>query len=409
MFTEIPHLSWFFLLLFTINGISVILILLFKNRILKSTQFLLAINLLGVTFASIVICLVETRFILKVPFLFRLPSPLYYLMFPAAYLYVKLIITDRVSLKKNEFLHFLPALVHLIEMLPYYLKTNAEKILIIDGVINHDIKIYAHSEGWFPPYVHNIIRGVLALVYAIAMWRLISISRINQESSYKIFYGKTLQWLKIFTIMNGVIGIVVIESMTFTFIPSELRSLSIHFTFITVLIISNYYLLFHPEILYGHPKFSFSKLSVINVVEEKSPLENSKFETATLQDDISSEAKNISPLLAQYRIQINKYIIQSQIYLQPDFSITDLSRNTKIPVHHLRLLINKQEGLRFNDFINQYRMDHMQTLINNGALANKTLETLAFESGFSSKPAFIRGIKKLTQQTPGVYFNERKV
>lgn len=403
MLLEIPPLSWFFLLFFTLNGLTVILILILKNNILRSTQFLLAINLLGITFGSIVICLVETKFILRVPFLFRLPSPVYYLMFPAAYLYVKLIVTDRIRLKKTEYLHSIPALVHLIEMTPFYLKSNTEKIIVINNIYNNDINMYAHSEGWLPPFYHNIIRGIMGIVYAIAMWRLLQKSKIKMKLSNKVYFSKTLQWLKIFTIMNGMLGIIVIETMTFTFLPSELRSLSLHLTFITILIISNYYLLFHPEILYGLPKLSVGKIPEYRTKNEEA--EKTKIDTNDLGGIVEEKVR---PLINEYKIQVNDYIIHSAVYLNPDLSIIDLSRATTIPVHHLRLLINKDSGQRFNDFINQYRMEHMQTLINNGALLNKTLETLAFESGFSSKPAFIRGVKKLTNQTPGAYFNQRK-
>lgn len=403
MLSEIPQLSWFFLLLFTLNGLTVILILILKNNILRTTQFLLAINLLGITFGSIVICLVETKFILKVPFLFRLPSPVYYLMFPAAYLYLKLIVTDCIRLKRTEYLHFIPALVHLIEMTPFYLKSNAEKIVVISDIYSHDINLYAHSEGWLPPFMHNIIRGILAIVYAIAMWRLLQKSETSIKLSKKIYFRKTLQWLKIFTIMNGMLGIIVIETMTFTFLPSELRSMSLHLTFITILIISNYYLLFHPEILYGLPKLSVGKIPEYRTKKEE--VKKTKIDTKDLGEIDEEKTKS---LINEYKIKVNDYIIESQIYLNPDLSIIDLSRDTTIPVHHLRLLINKNEGQRFNDYINQYRIQHMQTLINNGELLNKTLETLAFESGFSSKPAFIRGIKKLTDQTPGAYFKQRK-
>lgn len=267
MLLEFPQLSWFFLLLFAINGLTVILILILRNDIIRSTQFLLATNLLGITFGSIIICLVETKFILKVPFLFRLPSPVYYLMFPAAYLYVKLIVTDRVSLKKSDYLHFTPALVHLIEMTPFYLKSNPEKIAVINNIYNLDINMYAHNEGWLPPFIHNIIRGFMGIVYAIAMWRMLQKSKTIMSLSNKLYFNKILQWLKIFTIMNGMLGFMVIQTLTFTFIPSEIRSLSLHLTFITILIISNYYLLFHPEILYGLPKLTLSTLSGLENIQ----------------------------------------------------------------------------------------------------------------------------------------------
>jgi AraC-like DNA-binding protein len=408
---ETPQLSWFFLLLFALNGLTVILILTVRNTILKSTQLLLAINLLGITFGSIVICLVETKFILNVPFLFRLPSPVYYLMFPAAYLYVKLMLNNRSSLNKMEYLHFIPALVHLVEMTPFYLKSNAEKILAIDTIYKLDINLYAHNEGWLPPYFHNIIRGIIAIFYAIAMWRLIRQSKINIKLSNKIYFGKTLQWLKIFTVMNGMLGVIVIETLTFSFLPSEIRSLSLHLTFIIILIVSNYYLLFHPEILYGLPQLSFPKTA--NPDSEKVALKsinnNTEIPVKSLPTNEDRNEENVSILINKYKIRVDDYIIQSRIYLNPDISIMDLSRATNIPVHHLRLLINKNGGQRFNDFINQFRIEHMQTLINNGEALSKTLETLAFESGFSSKAAFFRGVKKLTDQTPSAYFNQNKV
>lgn len=412
MLSEIPQLSWFFLLLFALNGVTVILILTVRNTILKSTQLLLAINLLGITFGSIVICLVETRFILKVPFLFRLPSPLYYLMFPAAFLYVKLMLNNRSSLNKMEYLHFIPALVHLVEMTPFYLKSNAEKILVINNIYEHDINLYAHNEGWLPPYFHNIIRGIIAIVYAIAMWRLLQESKTSMDSSNKIYFGKTLQWLKIFTIMNGMLGVVAIETLTFLFLPPEIRSLSLHLAFIIILIVSNYYLLFHPEILYGLPQLSFPKTP--NPESKKVALKKINNNTeipvkALPTNEGKNEENDVSILINKYKTRVHEHIIQSRIYLNPDLSIMDLSRATNIPVHHLRLLINKNGGQRFNDFINQFRIEYMQMLINKGEALNKTLETLALESGFSSKAAFFRGVKKLTDQTPSAYFKQNKV
>jgi hypothetical protein len=209
MLSDTYELIWLLLMLFSINGFTVILILFFKNPIFKTTQLLLAINLLGVTLASVIICLVESRLILKVPFLFRLPSPIYYLMFPSAYLYLKLIVKDRSRLKKGEYLNFLPAVIHFMEMLPFYLKSKAEKIVHINAILSNDIYIYAHNEGWLPNYFHNIIRGLMAIVYAIAMWRLLQKTKKIRSISDLNYFKPTLKWLTIFTWLNGVLGVII--------------------------------------------------------------------------------------------------------------------------------------------------------------------------------------------------------
>jgi hypothetical protein len=119
------------------------------------------------------ISLVESRMILEIPHFFRLPSPLYYASFPAGYLYVRMIIRDENKLKWQDYLHFIPAILHLIEMTPFYLLDTSAKVTYIDLVLTHKLDIYALHEGWLPPYVHNILRGISALTYAILMWRIL--------------------------------------------------------------------------------------------------------------------------------------------------------------------------------------------------------------------------------------------
>jgi AraC-like DNA-binding protein len=88
--------------------------------------------------------------------------------------------------------------------------------------------------------------------------------------------------------------------------------------------------------------------------------------------------------------------------------LQDLSRDTGIPQHHLQLLIHKVEEKKFSEFINEYRIQHLQDQIERGGMKNKTLEGLAAESGFSSKATFIRSVKKHTGRTPKEYFNRGK-
>jgi hypothetical protein len=150
--------------------------------------------------------MVESGLILQVPHYYRLPSPIVYAMFPAVYLYVKLILTDRNHLEKKEYLHFLPALVHLIEMTPFYLSSTEVKLQFIQMAMSQRINLYAASEGWLPAYVHNIIRGFLAILYAVAMWKLIR-KTVQSNNVILLYYRTVIKWLKVFTLINASLGI----------------------------------------------------------------------------------------------------------------------------------------------------------------------------------------------------------
>lgn len=102
MTAALPSLSWYFLFAFALHGLLATSIFIFKNKTLRVANSLLAINLAGIALSALTVSLVESRLILEVPHYYRLPSPIIYAMFPAAYLYVKLILTDRARLKKWE-------------------------------------------------------------------------------------------------------------------------------------------------------------------------------------------------------------------------------------------------------------------------------------------------------------------
>ena len=400
MESGVSQLSWFFLFAFALQGIIAIAILIVKNKSFRTANVLLGINLFGICMIALVITVVESGLILKVPHFFRLPSPLYYLMFPAAYLYVKTILSDRTRLQKKDYLHFIPALIHLIEMMPFYVKSAEEKLVVIKSVVNQHIDIYAHNEGWLPPFFHNIIRGAMALGYAVAMLQLLrNNSRIQKHTDG--MYKRMMQWLTIFTGVNAIIGIAVICFLTFLFISPEVRSMSLSVVFLVLLTVINHFLFFGPEILYGLPQPRAFENNQKNKI-----ITSGVSEVRGIPESLPSE---IPSFIFQYKHQVDNYLLTSQRYLTADLNLHDLARESGIPRHHLQLLIHKAEGKKFNEFINEYRIQHVKNLIEKGGLKQKTLEALATESGFSSRTTFIRTIKKITGKTPTEYFNAQSI
>ncbi|MEQ1588706.1 MAG: hypothetical protein ABL895_22665, partial [Cyclobacteriaceae bacterium] len=310
MIQAIPPLSWFFLFAFALNGLLTIVILIFKNKSLRTANLMLAINLVGISLATFHVSLVESRLILDVPHFYRMPSPVGYMMFPAAYLYVKLVLNDRTRLEQKEYLHFLPGVIHFFEMAPFYFLLNGEeKAKYIQQVIDEPIKLFATTEGWLPPYIHYLIRGVMAVMYGIAMWRLIRKSKfIYQPINH--YTDTILHWLKTITSLNLVIGFSIIFFLTLVFIPANIRSLCLHIVVLLSVLIPNLYLFFRPEILYGLPQPVFTGDE--RSVNGKSAL----IETPVLEVEIP-------PFIHGYKERIHHYLLESQRFLEPDFMLAD--------------------------------------------------------------------------------------
>jgi hypothetical protein len=112
---------------------------------------LLAFFLFSTALVNLMLFLIYTGIIFKLTWLYRLPSPLYYMMFPAAWLYVRMIIRDEVRLKLIDGIHFIPGFLHLLEMIPYYLKSADYKIRHVVDDAPQIMGAYMHNEGILPP------------------------------------------------------------------------------------------------------------------------------------------------------------------------------------------------------------------------------------------------------------------
>jgi AraC-like DNA-binding protein len=103
------------------------------------------------------------------------------------------------------------------------------------------------------------------------------------------------------------------------------------------------------------------------------------------------------------------YISIPKTLSQQGYNIAKLSLETGIPQHHLSALLNKVYGVRFNDFINQYRIRHIANHFDKSSWEQMTLEGIASESGFNSRTTFFNAIKKSTGLSPSEFISKIKM
>jgi AraC-like DNA-binding protein len=98
--------------------------------------------------------------------------------------------------------------------------------------------------------------------------------------------------------------------------------------------------------------------------------------------------------------QLERIMEQNKLYLDANYSLTNLSSDTDIPVNMIREIIATSGYKNFSAYINSFRIAHAEQLISNDYLDKYSIESLCKESGFQSEVTFYRVFKKVHNCTP---------
>lgn len=90
-------------------------------------------------------------------------------------------------------------------------------------------------------------------------------------------------------------------------------------------------------------------------------------------------------------------------YMDPDFTLSRLSEMTSIPGYILSYLFSNFFDMKFNDFINKYRIDEAKIKLRDPKYAHLKISSLAYDCGFNSLSAFNSAFKKFTNTTPSQF------
>jgi AraC-like DNA-binding protein len=131
-----------------------------------------------------------------------------------------------------------------------------------------------------------------------------------------------------------------------------------------------------------------------------------KTDPSTFENGVPKTQKYEKTALSEKAVKENaaeleKTILEDELYLEPDLTMSDLSDETGLPVHHISQTINRHFESNFYTFINTYRISHAKDLLEKNT-TQQILE-IALESGFGSKSQFNRIFKNIVGKTPGEY------
>lgn len=125
---------------------------------------------------------------------------------------------------------------------------------------------------------------------------------------------------------------------------------------------------------------------------------NLLFKTYTLKEQEKDQIQD-NPLKAQLEF----FTHEKEIFTNQNLKVADLADLLEVPEKELSLFIHENFGQSFTDYINQYRVEKVKTLLFAPDQAQFTLLAIAEKAGFSSKSSFNAVFKKVVGMTPTQY------
>lgn len=373
-----------------------IYLLLFKKNALRSfADYILSLYFLIEIWSVVVFLLMIFDYIDVLPYVYKTAAPLNFLLPPLSYIYVRVILYNKKATVKDLW-HLILFLIVFINYLPFYILPITEKTQIISDTLKDLSLSYKYKAGFLSEPFLQIAKIVQLLIYLFFQWRLIiSYKKENAISKVEGQIKIVLQWLRIFTLMITVNVFAFLILFFFVAIKHPLdNSVAIQLPVIVLSIsffILSSYILIHPVILEGLPFIKYKKI-------ESQLLENKIDELPFIEVDYSSQIESIK-----------NYFTQDQPYLNKDLNLSMAAVALKMNNRELSFIINNYFNMRFTDFVNSYRIEHIINKVNANQLKSFTIESMAMEVGFNTKSNFYKSFQKLYHTTPKEYFEALQV
>ncbi len=328
------------------------------NRIMAAFLTTVAIGVGGLLLAY-------TKSVLSVPHLAQIHTPFGFLIAPLFFLYVRTIISGETAFRRSDFLHFIPAMILFVYLLPFYVQTGEEKFLYLSRALDD------YPSEW---RVRSFLVFSQQLIYLIFIYLLLRKTG-NQPNPVPPARKPNFYLAKFFTFTFTVVWVIGFARLVVAHrLETNLLAPFVGCVFICGLVFKA---LQKPEVLGGG--------------EEEKALK--KYEKSTLKPDKTEN----------YLEKIIRLMENEKLYLDRTLTLEKMARKLSIPPPHLSQLLNERLNQNFTDFVNYYRVEEFKKRFSDSHNDRYTIVAIAEASGFNSKSAFNAAFKKHTNLTPSEF------
>jgi AraC-like DNA-binding protein len=325
-------------------------------------------------------------------------DPLLSLAGPASLYYFRSLLKGKLVVDWALLLHLIPALLILVNTLPFYGVPFAEKIqfatqvqlgdLIYENNFPYLLFPYSWHKIFFPLY--TVFYGLVAVAFALRTQK-----NAKLYVKRKVWYLLTrVAWVFGFQFLPLIFitlysSFANFENAPVSFVHAAYRYNNFLYFFTLILPIG---FLLMPKVLYGEKQ----KESVLEGFRTRIK----QFFTYRYPDSIKTSLESEDMEL------IVSYLEQAKPYLKEDFSQHDISIALNIPQKRITECFNKQLKVSFPLYRNTLRIKHATELFQKGAHLSTSIEGIGALSGFKSKSTFFAAFKSVHGITPVEWIKE---
>jgi AraC-like DNA-binding protein len=323
-------------------------------------------------------------------------TPLMLLLGPLLFFYVRGTLEDSTALKKWDFIHFIPALIQLIGIVPYTLQPFSKKLQIATSICNNvDTIVYITTNCFYSTTVNFVIRPVALFIYILycmyLIWKRFAVSNFDPNIPKKQLFV-SYRWLIVLIVS---LFFIVVEFLIITFNsihtkPSIglINSYPIYILAGVGYCILSFSLLLFPSILYGIPKR--------NTSDKKNKKQKKQKSIPQVVDAVALEVDPFFDLAES----IKEYLEKERPFLNADFSISDIALAMHVPQNHVSYCINTIMQTKFSTLKADLRINYTIELFSGKLKESYTIEGIAQQAGFKTRASFYNAFKEKTGITP---------
>lgn len=388
-------MSSFNLIFLVVTSFYTLLSLIYLIRSLKfrlQDKFICLTLLIYSTFFLSRVLWFNFGFIATNQYLLGVFSPIMFLPAPLFYLAVRNISLGVDVFRIKDFLHFVPALISIIDLIPFYLMPYVEKQQVLEKIIVSYSDVYIHIVGFVPSFYIHSIRLVLIIIYFILALNFILKSRVISElknKEYKAWLRTSLIFL--FTLKSLVI-IFTISTFFVRVFNQEIPNVQGALFSLFILVVSAYVLNNYLKLDLGHNAQKVStRRRIFPVISKWLGVENKVI--------ISNHNSN-----KDLNEKLKLLFEEDQVYLLKEVTAISLAGLMGINSRELPTLLNEVYGCNFKKLINRFRIDYAVQKIDQNFLDLQTIEALGEACGYNSRITFFNAFKKEKGYSPNEYW-----